>query len=44
MDHNGAGMIINSSRSIIYASPEKDFAAAARNAAMNLRDEINLYR
>jgi len=44
IDHNGAGMIINSSRSIIYASPEGDFAAAARNAAMNLRNEINLYR
>jgi orotidine-5'-phosphate decarboxylase len=44
MDHNRAGMIINSSRNIIYASPERDFAAAARKAAMNLRDEINLYR
>ncbi len=44
MDHDRAGMIINSSRSIIYASPETDFAAAARNAAMNLRNEINLYR
>jgi orotidine-5'-phosphate decarboxylase len=44
MDHDRAGMIINSSRSIIYASPERDFSAAARNAAMNLRNEINLYR
>jgi len=43
-DSKGAGMIINSSRGIIYASSEKDFANAARNAAMNLRDEINLYR
>jgi orotidine-5'-phosphate decarboxylase len=43
-DRKGAGMIINSSRSIIYASPGRDFEDAARNAAMNLRDEINLYR
>lgn len=40
----GAGMIINSSRGIIYASDEKDFAMAARNAAIQLRDEINRYR
>ncbi len=43
-DRNGTGMIINSSRAIIYASPGKDFADAARNAALALRDEINLYR
>ncbi|MDB9823308.1 orotidine-5'-phosphate decarboxylase [Deltaproteobacteria bacterium] len=41
---NGAGMIINSSRGIIYASPGRDFAEAARNIAMGLRDEINRYR
>ena len=43
-DSKGAGMIINSSRGIIYASPGRDFEDAARNAAINLRDEINLYR
>ena len=33
--------IINSSRQIIYASKEKDYAAAARTAAAGLRDLIN---
>ncbi len=33
--------IINSSRQIIYASREKDFAEAARQAALSLRDQIN---
>jgi orotidine-5'-phosphate decarboxylase len=41
---NGAGMIINSSRGIIYSSQEDDFAEAARNAAKTLRDEINRWR
>ncbi len=34
--------IINSSRQIIYASRGKDFAVAARKAAMALRDQINV--
>ncbi len=33
--------IINSSRGIIYASRGRDFALAARKAAMKMRDEIN---
>jgi len=37
----GRGIIINSSRQIIYASPGKDFPEAARRAASALRDEIN---
>jgi orotidine-5'-phosphate decarboxylase len=41
---DGTGMIISSSRGIIYASGEDDFAEAARNAATSLRDEINRYR
>lgn len=41
---NGTGMIINSSRSIIYAGKGDDFAEAARIAAAELRDEINRYR
>ena len=41
---NGTGMIINSSRGIIYASEKDDFAEAARAATIALRDEINLYR
>ncbi len=43
-DSKGAGMIINSSRGIIYAGSGKDFADAARKAAMELRIEINRYR
>ena len=35
--------IINSSRQIIYASREKDFAEAARKAASELRGQINSY-
>jgi orotidine-5'-phosphate decarboxylase len=35
--------IINSSRQIIYASGDKDYAAAAGRAARELRDEINRY-
>jgi orotidine-5'-phosphate decarboxylase len=41
---NGTGMIINSSRGIIYTSHGEDFAEAARNATERLRDEINRYR
>jgi orotidine-5'-phosphate decarboxylase len=41
---HGMGMIINSSRGIIYASDRGDFAEAARKAAATLRDEINQYR
>lgn len=38
------GMIINSARSIIFASGEEDFAQKAGNEARLLRDEINKYR
>jgi orotidine-5'-phosphate decarboxylase len=43
---NGAGMMINSSRAIIYAQPQGDenFAAAARRVALETRDAINQYR
>jgi orotidine-5'-phosphate decarboxylase len=41
VDARGEKAIINSSRQIIYASREKDFAEAARQAASTLRDEIN---
>jgi orotidine-5'-phosphate decarboxylase len=42
----GAGMMINSSRAILYAAPKEgeDFAAAARRVALETRDAINLYR
>lgn len=38
------GMVINSSRGIIYAGSGKNFTGAARRAAIQLRDEINKYR
>jgi orotidine-5'-phosphate decarboxylase len=43
---NGTGMMINSSRAILYAKPEggEDFAAAARRVATETRDAINRYR
>jgi orotidine-5'-phosphate decarboxylase len=40
----GAGMVINSSRAILYAGHEEDFAAAARAVALRTRDEINRHR
>jgi len=44
VDAQGEKAIINSSRQIIYASREKDFAEAARKAASELREQINQYR
>ncbi len=41
---DGTGIVVNSSRAIIYASSGEDFAAAARRAAQTARDEINRYR
>jgi orotidine-5'-phosphate decarboxylase len=44
LDSRGAGMIINSSRGILYASRGTDFAAGAREATTLLRDQINRFR
>ena len=41
---DGSGLVINSSRGILYASRGADYADAAAQAAKALRDEINLYR
>ncbi len=41
---SGAGLMISSSRAILYAGNGADFADAARTAATALRDEINRYR
>jgi len=41
---DGTGLMINSSRAILYASGGDDYAAAAAAAARALRDEINRYR
>lgn len=44
----GAGMMINSSRAILYAKPDdkisENFAQAARRVALQTRDEINRFR
>lgn len=44
LDSRGAGLIINSSRGIIYAGSGEDFADSVRLAAKKLRDEINKHR
>ncbi|MDO8069135.1 orotidine-5'-phosphate decarboxylase [Janthinobacterium sp. SUN206] len=43
---NGMGMMISSSRAIIYATPQagEDFADAARRVAIETRDAINAHR
>ncbi len=41
VDARGEKAIINSSRQIIFASRGRDFAEAARRAALTLRDQIN---
>jgi orotidine-5'-phosphate decarboxylase len=40
----GLGLVLNSSRGILYASSGDDFESAARAATRALRDEINRYR
>ena len=40
----GTGLMINSSRAILYAGKGEDFAAAARQAALETRDAINRFR
>lgn len=40
----GGGLLINASRSVIYASDQSDFATAARSSADATRQEINRYR
>ncbi len=44
VDARGEKALINSSRQIIYASRDEDFAEAARKAASELREQINQYR
>lgn len=43
---SGTGMMINSSRAILYAKPvvSEDYAQAARRVALETRDAINQYR
>lgn len=41
---DGSGLLVSSSRAILYASGDGDFADAARDAARALRDQINRWR
>jgi orotidine-5'-phosphate decarboxylase len=41
---DGGGLVISSSRAILYAGNGEDFADAARGAAQDLRDTINRFR
>jgi orotidine-5'-phosphate decarboxylase len=41
---DGTGLIISSSRGILYAGADDDFTAAARSAAQALREQINASR
>ena len=40
----GAGLVVSSSRGILYASSDENFASAARDATVKLRDQINASR
>jgi len=40
----GAGLVMSSSRGILYASSGENFASAAREVTMKLRDQINASR
>jgi len=41
---DGTGLMVSSSRAILYASKGNDFAEAAASAARELRDQINRFR
>ncbi len=41
---SGRGLMISSSRAILYASPDEDFASAARSIALETRQAINRLR
>jgi orotidine-5'-phosphate decarboxylase len=45
LDAHGAGLLVSASRAILYAGTnDEDWAGAARQAALNLRDAINRIR
>jgi orotidine-5'-phosphate decarboxylase len=44
LDSNGGGILVNSSRGVLYASNGPDFAEAARSSAENLRETLNQAR
>ena len=41
---NGTGLMINSSRAVLYAGKGEDFAATARRVAQETRDAVNVQR
>jgi orotidine-5'-phosphate decarboxylase len=41
---NGTGLIVSSSRAILYAARDESFGTAARAATLALRDQINAHR
>ena len=41
---NGSGLMINSSRAVLYAGKGEDFAATARRVAQETRDAVNVQR
>ena len=41
---NGSGLMINSSRAVLYAAKGEDFAQAARRVAQETRDAVNAFR
>lgn len=43
-DGNGGGLLVNTSRNVLYASSGRDFADAARRAAESLRSELERER
>ncbi len=43
-DSSGCGLLVSSSRAILYASSGDDYADSARAATLALRDEINRHR
>jgi orotidine-5'-phosphate decarboxylase len=40
LDQKGQGLVINASRSVLYAGPDEQFAAAAETAARDARNAI----
>jgi orotidine-5'-phosphate decarboxylase len=44
LDADNGGIIVNASRSVLYASHDSDYALAARAAAALLREHVNRYR
>ena len=44
LDADGGGLVVNASRSILFASERMDWASAAREAATALRDEMRRAR